>query len=58
MRRSISALCTAAYVRLLGMQEVGVLLVARCPDPKLAKAGLAPFHTAADGTTTTSGSGV
>ena len=39
------------------MEQTGVLVTARCPDPKLAKAALAPFHVAADGVTTTSASG-
>ncbi|KAL4425274.1 hypothetical protein ABPG75_009290 [Micractinium tetrahymenae] len=39
------------------MQSGCVLVTATCPDPKLAKAALAPFHASRDGRTTISTSG-
>lgn len=39
------------------MNGACVLIAATCPDPKLAKAALAPFHTSRDGQTTFSTSG-
>ncbi len=39
------------------MSKACVLVTARVPDPKRAKAALAPFHVSKDGVTTTSVSG-
>lgn len=53
-RRSTTPTVTLLFI---DMQGTCVLVAATCPDPKLAKAALSPFHASRDGQTTTSTSG-